>query len=305
MEKIKKVVLCGLGAVGSIYAEKIQNCFEIDLKILVDEIRLNKYIKNPIIMNGKELSLDYVLPKCTDFKADLVIIATKFDGLDSAIKNISNFVKDDTIILSLLNGVTSEEIIAQTYGRDKIILSYFICPGAVRTGREVIQDGTGKIVFGARNDGDIEKQNILKNFFDNVGIKYEISCDIEYSMWLKYMLNVSTNQPTAILNLTFGEMFDSEEFVEYNSGLMKEVLAVAQAKGIKNTDKMINEAMLLLKTMNADCKTSMLQDVLAKRKTEVELFADTMISFGEKYNIPMPYNKLMKEKINVIQANYQ
>lgn len=305
MKEIKKVIICGLGAVGSIYAEKIQNYAQAELKILVDKARLNKYTQNPLVMNGRKLFFDYVLPECTDFKADLVIIATKFDGLFAVIDNLNNFVKDDTIILSLLNGVTSEEIIAQRYGWDKILLSYFICPGAVRTGRNVVQDGSGKIVFGAHNQIGISRQNLVRDFFDKANIRYEIPSDIEYSMWLKYMLNVSTNQPTAVLNLTFGEMFKSKAFIEYNNGLMKEVQAVAKAKGINNTDKMIEDALRALKTMNPECKTSMLQDVLAKRKTEIEIFADTMIKFGIEYNIPTPYNRLMKEKIEFIQANYQ
>lgn len=305
MKEIKKVIICGLGAVGSIYAEKIQNYVQAELKILVDKARLNKYTQNPLVMNGRKLFFDYVLPECNDFKADLVIVATKFDGLFAVIDNLNNFVKDDTIILSLLNGVTSEEIIAQRYGWDKILLSYFICPGAVRTGRNVVQDGSGKIVFGAHNQIGISRQNLVRDFFDKANIRYEIPSDIEYSMWLKYMLNVSTNQPTAVLNLTFGEMFKSKAFIEYNNGLMKEVQAVAKAKGINNTDKMIEDALLALKTMNPECKTSMLQDVLAKRKTEIEIFADTMIKFGIEYNIPTPYNRLMKEKIEFIQANYQ
>ena len=158
MKEIKKVIICGLGAVGSIYAEKIQNYAQAELKILVDKARLNKYTQNPLVMNGRKLFFDYVLPECSDFKADLVIIATKFDGLFAVIDNLNNFVKDDTIILSLLNGVTSEEIIAQRYGWDKILLSYFICPGAVRTGRNVVQDGSGKIVFGAHNQIGISRK---------------------------------------------------------------------------------------------------------------------------------------------------
>ena len=112
MKDIKNVVICGLGAVGSIYAEKIENYPKANLKVLVDKQRLERYTQNPIIMNGKELIFDYILPESTCFKADLIIIATKFDGLNDAINNLKNFVKEDTIILSLLNGVTSEEIIA-------------------------------------------------------------------------------------------------------------------------------------------------------------------------------------------------
>lgn len=59
------------------------------------------------------MNFNYILPDATDFKADLIIIATKFDGLNDVIKNMANFVKNDTVIISLLNGVTSEEIISK------------------------------------------------------------------------------------------------------------------------------------------------------------------------------------------------
>lgn len=305
MKEIKNVIICGLGAVGSIYAEKIENCHCADLRVLVDKQRLERYTQNPIIMNGKPLNFNYILPDANDFKADLIIIATKFDGLNDAIKNLENFVKDDTIILSLLNGVISEEIIAEVYGWDKLLLSYFMCSSAVRNGRSITQDGRGKIVFGDKNSENSHKQNLVKEFFDKVGIYYEVPEDMEYALWLKYMLNVSTNQPTAVLNLKFGEMFNNNKFMEYNYGLMQEVQAIAKAKGIKNVETMIPKAQMALKNMNSDGMTSMLQDVLAKRKTEVEIFAGTMIKLGEKYNISVPYNKLMKEKIELIEANYQ
>ena len=121
----ENILICGIGAVGSIYAEKIQKYSPDNLKILVDEQRLERYTKNPPVFNGKELRLNYILPDDKDFKADIIIIATKFDGLSDAVRNIKNFVKENTVILSLLNGVTSEEIIAREYGWDKLLLSYF------------------------------------------------------------------------------------------------------------------------------------------------------------------------------------
>ena len=116
---IKNVLICGIGAIGSIYADKIQQYSPNNLKILVDEGRLKRYLKHPNIFNGKELRFEYVLPDEKNFKADLIIIATKYDGLNDAIKNIKNFVSENTIIVSLLNGITSEKIIAEKYGCDK------------------------------------------------------------------------------------------------------------------------------------------------------------------------------------------
>lgn len=303
MEEIKHVLICGIGAIGSIYADKISRYNNDNLKILVDKNRLEKYSISPKIFNGKELKLDYILPENTEYKADLVIIATKYDGLSDVINNIENFVKDDTIILSLLNGITSEELIAQKYGWRNIVHSYFVGHSAMRNGNEISFDGTGDIVFGILNPKITDKNNemLLKNYFDKVGISYKIPQDIERSMWLKYMLNVSSNQTSAILHKTFGQMQNSKKFRELLKNIMLEVVAIAKARGVQNTDTLIEDALMTFDKMIPNGKTSMLQDIEAGRKTEVEIFAGTVIELGKKYNIPTPYNKIIKEMIEIIE----
>lgn len=287
MKNINNVLICGLGAIGSIYADKIKN-----VKILVDKHRLKKYQDNPRTFNGKVMELDYILPECKDFKADLIIIATKYDGLNDAIKNIKNFVTEDTIIISLLNGVTSEKRIAEKYGKEKLVYSYFIGHSAVRTGRNITQDGINTIVF----DGNKK----VKEFFDRVGINYEIPNDIIRSMWLKFMLNVSSNQTSAILRMTFGQMTENSKCMEFIVNVMKEVQAIAKAEGVENTETMIDDALISLGKMTPDGKTSMLQDVLAGRKTEVDMFAGVIIELGKKHNIKTPYNTVLKGLIEAV-----
>ena len=85
---------------------------------------------------------------------------------------------------------------------------------------------------------------------------------------------------------------------------MKEVQIIAKAEGVKNTDKMIDDALEALHNLMPEGKTSMFQDVEAKRTTEVEMFAGTMIELGQKHNIPTPYNAVMYEMIKTIQNNY-
>ncbi len=303
MRDIKNVLICGLGAIGSIYADKIQKFNPDSLRVLVDEERFERYSSNPIIFNGNELHFNYILPNDDNFKADLVIIATKYDGLSDVIKNMKNFIQSDTVILALLNGVTSEKIIAETYGREKLLYSYFIGHSAVRTGRNVIHDDVNTIVYGSENTADIENVQRVKKYFDSVGINYKIPEDIMHSLWLKYMLNVSANQSTAILKLTFGEMLANEKCMDFAINIMKEVQQIAKAEGVKNTDIMIDETIAHLHTMIPDGKTSMLQDVEAGRKTEVDMFAGTVIELGLKHNIQTPYNQIIKEILDAIYQN--
>lgn len=303
MRDIKNVLICGLGAIGSIFADKIRKFNPDSLRVLVDEERFERYSSNPIIFNGNELHFNYILPNDNGFKADLVIIATKYDGLSDVIKNMKNFIQSDTVILALLNGVTSEKIIAETYGREKLLYSYFIGHSAVRTGRNVIHDDVNTIVYGSENTADIENVQRVKKYFDSVGINYKIPEDIMHSLWLKYMLNVSANQSTAILKLTFGEMLANEKCMDFAINIMKEVQKIAKAEGVKNTDIMIDETIAHLHTMIPDGKTSMLQDVEAGRKTEVDMFAGTVIELGLKHNIQTPYNQIIKEILDAIYQN--
>ena len=124
-----------------------------------------------------------------------------------------------------------------------------------------------------------------------------------HSLWLKYMLNVSANQSTAILRLTFGEMLANEKCMDFAINIMKEVQKIAKAEGVKNTDIMIDETISHLHTMIPEGKTSMLQDVEAGRKTEVDMFAGTVIELGLKHNIQTPYNQIIKEILDAIYQN--
>ena len=305
MDEIKNVLICGLGAIGSIYAVNIKNCLKGSLKVLVDEERLNIYKSSPLIYNDTKYDFDYLLPDEENFKADLIIIATKFSGFAQAKEDIRNFVKDDTIILSLLNGVTTEKELAKLYGWDKVLYSYCICHSSVRCGRSITHDGVSKIVFGENEFEGNSKNNVLrvKAFFEKCGIDYEIPEDIKRSMWLKFMLNISANPISAILKMTFGEMMQNQEFINMADKIISEAQQIAMAEGIKNADTMPRDAIQLFNSMIPDGKTSMLQDIEAGRKTEIELFSGTVVKLGEKYNIQTPYNKIVKEMIEIIHKN--
>lgn len=305
MNEIKKVLICGIGAIGSILAHKISKFDNENLKILVDKNRLNSYTKSPKIFNGEELNLNYITPENTDFKADLIIIATKFNALNDVVKNIENFVDENTIIMSILNGISSEEILAQKYNWKNIPLAFFLGHSETIATNNYFYDNRGTVIFGAKEN--FTNPNIIptiEKYFTQAKINYQIPEDINYAYWLKFMLNISTNQPSAILRLTFGEMTSNPEFMNLFNNIMKEVQTIAKAEGVKNTEKMIEDALTALKNLMPEGKTSMLQDVEAKRQTEVEMLAGTMITLGKKHNIPTPYNTVMYELIKSIQNNY-
>ena len=308
MDKIRKVIIYGLGSIGSIFAVQISKYKEIETKVLIDEERYNRYKKEPTIFNNEPYIFNYILPSYTNFKADLIIIATKNAGLKSAIRDIGNFIQDNTIIISLLNGITSEEEIAKIYGSNKVITSFYIGHSSIRDGRNIKQDGIYKIVVGITKEQENNKLKRLIDFFERTKINYEVSKQIENEYWKKFIINVGINQLSAVTELTLKEIKKDKKLTFLLKGIMKEAENIAAVCNIKEHAKIYKEAEKFLLEEIDDAFPSMLQDIIAKRETEVDIFAGTIIKLGEKYNIETPLNKdiykIIKDKeskeINII-----
>ena len=121
MKTIRHVYLSGLGAIGSAFAGKL---FDLDpgcLTVLADDERIKRYTRDGVAINGKHYPFHYLRPEEESVPADLILIAVKNHHLSQAIQDIRKFVREDTIILSLLNGIVSEEIIGREYGLEKLL----------------------------------------------------------------------------------------------------------------------------------------------------------------------------------------
>jgi 2-dehydropantoate 2-reductase len=230
------------------------------------------------------------------------LIATKSSGLQEAIRVIEGFVGPDTIIISLLNGISSEEIIAEKFGRDKILYSLFIGHISTRVGNIITHDGVGTIVFGEADNTVIsEKTAAARDFFDKAGIDYKIPPNMFFALWSKFMINVGFNQASAVLLAPYKVFHECDKAMDIAYKLMEEVIAIAGKAGARNPDKMLESAMGIVRAMPPEAKSSMLQDVEGKRLTEVDIFAGTVCKLGEKYGVSTPYNDVFLRVIRAIE----
>lgn len=279
---IKDVVIVGLGGVGAVYASKIPN-----VKVLVDEKRLEFYRQNPTVINGDVYNFNYVTSLSSS--PDLIIIAVKFYNLDDVLGKL--VAGKNTKIISLINGISSEQIISDSLSAAEVIPSFLICNSIIRNGREVTHDGVNKIVMG--------KSSELEGFFDLCGINYEAVENIKDLMWGKFMLNIIANQLSAVTGMTFGEMNSLPYIDTLLRKILKEVIEIASAEGVKHPESLAEETIHIFRTMAPYGKTSMLQDIENNRKCEIDAFAGTIIKLGQKHNIPTPYNNLFNYLLNI------
>lgn len=301
MIEIKKILLCGLGGVGCILASKIQDSAFCNLKILIDENRLEKYANNKTTFNGKPYNFDYILPNEENFKADLIIIATKNDGLNDAIKNIKNFISDKTIIISVLNGIHSEKKIEETYGKKNILTSFYIGNSCIRNGRNITQDGNYKFIIGDDENPNSNNIKSLSTFFEKCNIRNKVSKHIMERYWKKFMVNVGLNQLCSANNITFKELKQNSQLVEEMKALIWEVKLLAEKAGLNNPQKLYDDTIKFLIEDFEDATPSMLQDLRAGRKTELDIFAGEVIRLGKEYNIQTPSNEKIYKTIKTLE----
>lgn len=306
MKEIKNVLILGLGAIGSIYATKLQDFDSNCVKVLLDKERYEKYRNKGIKFNGKNYVFDYILDSQSDTKADLIIIATKAKDFEKASDMIKNFVDENTIILSLLNGISSEEILFKKYGKKNVLYSYYIGHASVKKDNNIEYDGVGTIVFGEEKNKELSGQvEAVKNFFNKVGINYQIPEDMLSSLWQKFVINVGINQTLAIINASYSTLQKSEHARKIALDLMEEAVQIAQKIGISDTENFINIAFELIDSMPPELIPSMLQDVLNKKQTEVDIFAGEVCKLGKKYNISTPKNEMAFNIIKTIDEKHQ
>jgi len=300
LREIKTVHIMGLGAVGAVYGSILYNYDKNCVKVIVDSNRLPRY-KEGIVINKKRYLFDLQVPKDGDPKAELIIIAVKGHDLQKAIQTIAPIVGSDTIILSLLNGITSEDTLSRVFGRDKVLHSFCVAIDSVRENGEIIFSNSGKIVFGEYYPEVKGKAAQVARLFSKAGINYTISGDILKEIWWKFMMNVGVNQTSAILRSSYGDYASIPEAQQLLFSVCREVIPLAEKEGISLSDADIDEYIKIFKGLATDGKTSMLQDIEAGRKTEVESFALEVINLGKKHNIPTPLNEMLYLMIRVLE----
>ncbi|GAA0177458.1 2-dehydropantoate 2-reductase [Clostridium sediminicola] len=300
--KINSIYVVGAGAIGASYAAKLYDMNPESVTIIANEKRCEKY-KKGIKVNGKEYFFQTVIPEKVKEKADFIIVAVKNHHLSEAMRNIEKAVGKNTIIMSLLNGISSEDILGEKFGIERLVYSMCVGIDAVRIENETKYSNIGKIFFGEKTNIDLSnKVQDIKDIFERAEIPYIIPENMIKKLWWKFMINTGINQISAVLRVPYGVLKKDENATQLLERTMKEVIEISKYEGINLNNEDYEEWLRILNNLSDEGKTSMLQDVEAGRKTEVELFAGTIVKLAEKHNIRTPMNEILLKMISVLEG---
>ncbi len=141
----------------------------------------------------------------------------------------------------------------------------------------------------------------MQEAFNRAGIAYQTPPDMIRILWWKFMINVGMNQASAVMGAPYGVFQTSPEARAVMESLMREVISLAAPAGVNLEEKDLEEWDKVLQGLSPDGKTSMLQDMEAGRKTEVEVFGGKVVALSKQYGIPAPVNETLLHIIQVME----
>ena len=297
MATIKRIAILGAGAM-------FHTVDAFDTMFVARGPRADRLAQDGLIVNGKAIHLPVVQPNQATTPADLVVVALKHHHLKEALDDLRPLVGDQTTIISIMNGLESEETIGAIYGKEKLLLSIAVGIDALRDGNRITYSNPGKLIFGETRNTEISPRvRQLQAAFTQAGIPYDTPEDMRRTLWWKFMINVGINQSSAVMGAPYSIFQTSADARALMESLMQEVITLARASDVNLFEADIEGWQDILQTLSPDGKTSMLQDIEAGRQTEVDVFAGKVVSLGQALGIATPVNTALLHMIRVLESH--
>lgn len=301
------IAIIGKGALGLLFGNMAQEHLGADhIRFVMDDDRYQRRKDDTYTINGEEVSLTDI-PVSQAEPVDVVLVATKSTGLSSALDLVEPLLGEDTVILPLLNGITSEEKVAQRYGWERTVGCVSIGMDAARFGTRLQYSMPGQLVLGRYNEAtpqDAVDRAVAA--LSAAGIPHSVDSNVKRRLWAKFMANVGANQVCSVFQINYRQLFadqTSEAFRTY-MGAMREVLAVSIPEGVNLTEDDINAYIEVLKSLDPESIPSTAQDRVNKNLSEVDEFSGEVIRLGAKHGILVPCNQFFYDSIRAYEAQY-
>ncbi len=305
-----KIAVVGTGALGSLYAGYLarggEEVYAVDIRQDIISAISSSGIRI-VEPDGKEAVIPVKKATLKPEEAgefDLVILLPKSRQTQEAARGARRLFGPETMGLTVQNGLGNPEAIEAIVGEGRILAgatmnaSTYLGPG------RMLYAGRGETVIGEMRGGPSPRAERIAAAFNKAGLSTKVSAEVWNDVWGKLLVNAGVNPLTAITRLANGVMVDHPGAREIMKGLVEEGKRVALAKGIRlpysDAVKKVEDACIA----TAPNYSSMLQDVLAQRETEVDFINGAIVREGERLGVETPVNRTITNLVKTIEKTY-
>jgi 2-dehydropantoate 2-reductase len=302
MKSIRTVAVLGAGAMGGFLASKFCDAPGFETQLIATGRYHECLTRDGLVVNGRAYRPAVVHPDEVGPVADLILVALKHHQLGEGVRALRNRVGSATTIVSVMNGLDSERIIGAVYGMDRMLYTISVGIDAVREGNRISYTNPGVLYFGELTNVKPSRKVLrVEEAFNAAVIPCEVPKDMKRMLWWKLMVNVGINQASAVLRAPYGVFHFSQDARDLMEALMREVIVLARTVGVDLVEEDLDKWYDFLNRLSPQGKSSMLQDIEAHRKTEVEIFSGKVCELGREHRVPTPVNRTVFQIIRVME----
>jgi 2-dehydropantoate 2-reductase len=303
-----KIVIVGSGAIGSLYGAFLSRIKDVEVILVGRNPHIaaiqSHGLKIEGVMGDYEFHLKAINNASEVSEADLVIVTTKTYDTISAARSAKHLIDDGTHVLLIQNGLGTEELVARELGTTKVLRAT-TCMGALQESAGIVQaTGCGLTEIGSRYPENYPLVEKLSNMMREVGFDVKSSENIEGVVWTKTLVNCGINPVGALTGLTNGEIYGNKALRGLVVRLVDEAVKVVKALGIElTTDDPVRYALGTAKA-TGDNINSMLQDIQAGKRTEIDSITGEVIRLAKELGIDTPSSESVYALVKAIESKY-
>jgi len=303
-----KIVIVGPGAMGCLFAAFLTKAKEDVWLLDKDKQRSLKINESGISLEGSS-GCWQSKPKTTanpqDIgKADLIIICVKSFHTKVVVEQIKPLLGQETKILTLQNGIGNVEIISELAGEERVIAGVTNEGATLIDAGKIHHSGRGETIIGAIDGKTPVQMRAIREVFNKAGFECKMSRDIKSLLWSKLIINVGINALSAITRLPNGKLTEYEGTKRILRDAVTEAARIAKRKRIKLIfDDPLAKVEAVCEGTQSNF-SSMLQDVLRKKHTEIDFINGVIVRLGQELGIAVPTNKFLLDLIKTIESSY-
>ena len=308
-ERPMKVAILGAGAMGCLYGGMLAEAGHEVVLVDVWQDHVEALNTSGLVIeeSGQERRIENLRAVTRPSEAgvcDLVVVFVKATLTEQAMREALCLVGERTMVLTLQNGLGNVEKLNAAAGAPHVVAgttghgSTLLGPGRIR------HAGKGETIIGEQSGERSERIAALASAFERAGIVTKISENVMGLIWTKLIVNVGINALTAVTGLKNGQLVDYPETEALMREAIDEASAVAKAKGIRFEVDDPFEHTRSIARKTAGNRSSMLQDVLNKRRTEISVINGAVVEEGERLGIAVPVNTVLTRLISVREKTY-
>lgn len=303
-----KIVVVGSGAIGSLYGAFLSTVADNEVILVGRNPHIAAIRANGLTIRGVmgehifHLNAVDNASEVTD--ADLILLTTKTYDTLSAIHTAKHLIEKGAYILIIQNGLGSEEHVAKAFQTTRVLRAT-TCMGALRTEPGMVTaTGCGLTEIGSRFPENMDFVDRMTEMLRICGFDVRSSTNIEGVVWTKTLVNCGINPIGALTGLTNGEIYKSSKLRQLIIKLVEEAVKIVNALGVElTTDDPVRYALGTAKATGNNIN-SMLQDIIARKRTEIDAITGEIIRLGKELGIETPSNDIVYTLIKAIEAKY-